>query len=121
MKVMVVDDEIDIAKLTSIIFDLHGFETIKATSGEECLKKLNEGIVPDVIVLDVMMPGIGGFETCRKIKSDERFRRIPIVILSARVHAKDINEGMAAGADDYLTKPFNPQELVDLIKMHAKK
>ena len=66
---------------------------------------------PDVIVLDVVMPGRNGFQACRDLKSDDRFKNIPIVLLTARVQESDIARGFEAGADDYIKKPFSPQEL----------
>ena len=120
MKVMIVDDEEDITRLTGIVFEINGHETIKAYSGEECLRILEKGEKPDVIVLDIMMPGTSGYDICKKIKSDERFNGTPIVILSAKSEPKEIEEGLRAGATGYITKPFDPDTLVRQVEGYAK-
>jgi CheY-like chemotaxis protein len=113
---MIVDDEADIVRLTGIIFEINNHKTTKVSSGDECLKKLYSGTVPDIILLDLMMPGISGYETCRKIKSDEKFRDIPVVILSAKSADKDIKEAYNEGADGYISKPFEPNDLLKKIE-----
>lgn len=119
MHVMVVDDEADIVRLNGIIFQLHNHTTTNASSGCECLKKLEDGLLPDIILMDVMMPGINGFETCAKIKADERFKHIPVVIVSAKTHHADVEKGMQAGAIDYLIKPIDPYELLKKVEGYA--
>jgi CheY-like chemotaxis protein len=121
MRIMIVDDEADITNLTGIIFELYGHETIKTYSSEECLKKLEEGKRPDVILLDVMMPEISGYDVCRRIKSDSRLNTIPVIILSAKIKEEDIAEGYRAGADGYITKPFDPDVLVRQVIGYVKK
>jgi CheY-like chemotaxis protein len=120
MKIMVVDDEADIVRLVGVIFEINNYEVIKAESGKECLKKLNEGIRPDIILLDLMMPEIDGFEICRKIKADDRFKKIPIIILSVKSDQKDIDEAYKAGVDGYITKPFDPQYLLKQVEKYIK-
>jgi CheY-like chemotaxis protein len=119
MHVMVVDDEADIVRLNSIIFEIHNHKTTKASSGGECLKKLDEGARPDVILLDVMMPGINGLDTCKRIKADERFKHIPVVILSAKTESAEVEKGIQAGAADYLIKPIDPYELLKKVENYA--
>ena len=120
MHIMVVDDEDDIVRLTSTIFELYNHKTTRAGSGNECLEKLNAGIVPDIILLDLMMPGISGYEICRMIKADQRFNKIPVIIFSAKTGKDDIAQAYALGADGYITKPFDPLELVKQLEMHVK-
>ena len=112
MHVMVVDDEADIIKLTATVFELHNHTTIRAASGMECLEQLEAGSRPDVILLDVMMPELNGFETCLRIKADPRFKDIPVVILSAKPENEVYEQGMKAGAAGYIAKPFDPYDLV---------
>jgi len=120
MHIMVVDDEDDIVRLTSTIFELYNHKTTRANSGNECLEKLNAGFIPDVILLDLMMPGISGYETCRMIKADQRFNKIPVIIFSAKTGKDDIAEAYKLGADGYITKPFDPLDLVKQIEKSVK-
>ena len=81
-------------------------ETLSVATGEEALEKI-KGFSPDLVLLDVMMPGIDGLETCRRMRADPDLRGLKIVMLSARSADSDIQAGMQAGADDYITKPFD--------------
>jgi CheY-like chemotaxis protein len=108
MKVMVVEDDPDILKLTKTMLAIDGYETIEAFTGEECLKKLTQGEVPDMFLLDVMMPGIDGYEVCRKIKSDDKLKKIPAIMYTVKVKDEDKERGFQAGANGYVEKPFDP-------------
>jgi two-component system KDP operon response regulator KdpE len=105
--VMVVDDEPAIVRLVRATLQAAGYAVIDATRGEEALARL-EDERPDLIVLDVMMPGIDGFETLRRIRM---VTQVPVILLTARAGDVDKLKGFQSGADDYLTKPFNPDEL----------
>ncbi len=116
IKVMVVDDEEDIVKIVRISMELADFEIAEAFSGEECMEQLKKGNIPDLMLLDIMMPGISGYEVCSKIKKDENLRNIKVVMLTAKGQKGDAEEGLKAGADDYIIKPFDPYELIEQIK-----
>lgn len=105
--VLVVDDEPPIVRLVKAKLRVDGYEVITASSGDEALKLL-ESQTPDLIVLDVMMPEMDGFETLRRIRQRSQ---VPVVMLTARGSDADKLKGLQSGADDYITKPFNPDEL----------
>lgn len=109
MKVLVVDDEANIRQVLKYNLELDGYEVIQAKDGEEALEKVQHA--PELILLDIMMPGIGGLEVCKQLKKDPATCKIPIFMLTARSQINDIEEAFRAGADDYLTKPFEPKEL----------
>ena len=103
-KILVVDDEKEIADLLEIYLISDGFEVLKAYNGEEGLRILEQEKV-DLMLLDVMMPGIDGLEMCRRVRED---KNIPIIIVSAKSQELDKILGLSTGADDYVSKPFNP-------------
>ncbi|MBZ0182857.1 MAG: response regulator [Melioribacteraceae bacterium] len=110
-KILVVDDSKDNVIILRERLENEGFEISTAYSGEEAIKKaLTES--PDLILLDVMMPEMSGFEVCKRISGNEKTREIPIILLTALVEPKDIKEGFQAGAYDYIKKPFNKVELI---------
>lgn len=110
-KILVVDDSKDNVIILRERLENEGFEISTAYSGEEAIKKaLTES--PDLILLDVMMPEMSGFEVCKRISENEKTREIPIILLTALVEPKDIKEGFQAGAYDYIKKPFNKVELI---------
>ena len=113
IKVLLVEDEDNIRQFTKINLSREGFEILEAESGEKGveLAELNK---PDVAVLDIMLPGIGGFEVCKILRN--KFPDIVIIMLTAKTQDNDKIEGLERGADDYLTKPFNPRELIRRIK-----
>ena len=113
-RVLVVDDDPLIVEIMQTILDLEEFEVDTATTGEQSLD-LVQVRPPDVVVLDVMMPGMDGFEVCRRLKADPATSRIPVVLLTARDRDEDRRAGMDAGADAYVTKPFSPLSLIDTI------
>ena len=108
--IMVVDDEPAIGRLVRAKLQADGMSVISAGNGEDALRLL-EDERPDLIVLDVMMPGIDGFETLRRIRSGAFASQIPVIMLTARAGDADRLKGLNAGADDYMSKPFNPDEL----------
>jgi len=93
---------------------MEGYEVITALDGEEALKKASE-TKPDLIVLDIMMPKMDGYETCKALKADEATKDIPVILLSAKGRNVDMQTGYDVGADEYITKPFSPRKLVDRI------
>lgn len=110
-KILVVDDEVDIARLLVVRLKSSGYVVSSAPDGAAAWEAIQRD-TPDLVVSDVMMPPPNGFELCRKIKEDPRFKAIPVVLLSAKSMAADRDEGMGSGADLYLTKPYDRQELL---------
>jgi two-component system alkaline phosphatase synthesis response regulator PhoP len=113
--VLIVEDERDIAELVAYSLAREGYETSISPSSEEALSAIGKAL-PDLVVLDIMLPGASGLELCRKLKRDPERRNIPIVMLTARSQDSDIVAGLEAGADDYVTKPFSPRVLVARIR-----
>jgi two-component system phosphate regulon response regulator PhoB len=107
-RVLVVDDEEDILELLSFSLSKEGFEVSCAPTGEEALKKV-PSVSPEIVLLDIMLPGIDGLEVARRLKTDSSTRNIPIVMLSAKGEESDIVKGLELGAEDYITKPFSPK------------
>ncbi|MBI2144316.1 response regulator [Candidatus Woesearchaeota archaeon] len=114
-KILVIDDEPNILKLVSFILESKGYEAVEASSGREGIEKARKE-KPDMIVLDVMMPGMDGFETARKIKAEPAMGSIPILMLSSRAQFEDKMKGIDSGAMDYITKPFDREEFLQKVE-----
>jgi two-component system alkaline phosphatase synthesis response regulator PhoP len=114
-KILVVDDEEDILELLKFNLSREGYRVFCASSGEKGLKNAREEL-PDVVVLDLMLPGIDGLQVTRRMKEDKTTKDIPIVMLTAKGEEADIVTGLELGADDYVTKPFSPRVLVARIR-----
>src|SRR5262245_22498954 len=114
-RILVVDDEPDILELVQYNLSKAQYDVAGVESGEEALAHMRT-TPPDLIVLDLMLPGVGGLEVCKALKRDTRTAAIPIVILTARGEEADIVAGLELGADDYLTKPFSPRVLLAHIR-----
>ena len=114
--VLVAEDDEDILAL--VVFDLEdeGYEVLTARDGKEAIRLAFERL-PDLILLDVAMPGLDGYEVTRRLRADESTRGTPVVLLTARAQVKDVILGFEAGANDYVTKPFRPDEL--RTRLHA--
>ncbi|MBI3314747.1 MAG: EAL domain-containing response regulator [Candidatus Omnitrophica bacterium] len=108
-RVLVVNDEPAISRLLLLLLGTHGYKATAVKNGPEALKKVNDGV--DLILLDLLLPDQQGFEACRLLKSDARTQNIPIIIISANTQNRDKIESFHLGADDYLAKPFEPEEL----------
>ncbi len=121
IKIMAVDDEPDIVKIIKISMELANFEVIEAYNGEECFNKLKSGEKPALILLDVMMPILSGYEVCKKIKQDPDLKNIKIIMLTAKGQKGDAEQGLQVGADDYIIKPFDPYELIEQVKEILKR
>jgi DNA-binding response OmpR family regulator len=113
-RILVADDDPIILRLLQVNLDLEGFAVDTAARGEDALARAKES-PPDVILLDVMMPGLTGWDVARQLKEDARTAGIPIVFLSARTQEEDLRRGEELGVAAYVTKPFDPGELVALI------
>ena len=114
-KILIVDDEEDIVELVRYNLTREGFDTLSAVSGETALK-LVRNEAPDLIVLDLMLPGVDGLEVTRRLKGDPNLRNIPIVMLTAKGEEADVVSGLELGADDYIVKPFSPKIMIARIK-----
>ncbi len=114
-RILVADDDPVILRLVEVNLGLEGFEVETASGGELALRKA-EDVAPDLIVLDVMMPGLDGWEVCRRLKADEDTADIPVIFLSARSQEDDRRHGMELGVVAYVTKPFDPTKLVELVR-----
>ena len=115
-RVMVVEDDPDIQKVILMAFRFQGItDVVTAGSGEECLA-LIEGVMPDVVLMDVMMPKMDGYETCRRLKANPKTKSVPVVFLTAKAQQYERQQGMQAGASGYLIKPFDPMTLCDQIR-----
>jgi len=112
--ILVVDDEKDVVEVVGHFLEEEGYNVHTAYDGEEALEKASSEI--DLIVLDIMLPGVDGYEVCRKLRSRVETEEIPIVFLSAKTEEEDQIEGLMLGGDDYLTKPVSPQVLVAHVK-----
>jgi len=113
-KILVVDDEIYIVHILDFSLGMEGYEVVTALDGEAALEKVKVE-KPDLIVLDIMMPKLDGYEVCKTIKANAATQNIPVILLSAKGRNADQKMGFDVGADDYITKPFSPRKLVERI------
>lgn len=114
-RVLVVDDEPDVLLLCRVNLEFEGYRVLEASDGEEAIRMAQDHR-PDVILLDVMMPEIDGWEVLVRLKEDEALRGIPVVMLTARTHDQDQIRGWSAGAAEYITKPFSPLALSQVVE-----
>ncbi len=116
LNILVVEDEDAIREMLVMVLEQSDFNIIAVASAEEAQLSLADNAMPDLIVLDWMLPGISGVELARRLKQDDLFKDLPIILLTARGEEEDKVRGLEIGADDYVTKPFSPKELVARIK-----
>ena len=114
-RILVVDDERHIVRLVQVNLERAGYEVVTAFDGKEAVGKVKE-VMPELIVCDVMMPYMDGFEVLRTVRADPETRDIPFIMLTAKAQDADIFRGWSSGVDAYLTKPFNPMELLAFVK-----
>lgn len=117
--ILVIDDSPDIIQLLTLIIEATGYNIVTKNSGEDGIAALEE-LTPDLILLDVMMPGIDGFETCKRIKANSKIAEIPLIFITGKTEGKDIAQGFELGAVDYISKPIFPQEVQARINVHLK-
>ena len=115
MRILVIDDEADLVELVLYNLKKEGFSVDSASDGETALKKVRKGTY-DLLILDLMLPGIQGTELCRILRNDPKTSGVPIIMLTAKAEEVDKIVGLEIGADDYVTKPFSPRELVARVK-----
>ena len=113
-RVLLVDDDPVILKLLQVNFEMEGYTVMTANDGVEGLEK-ERAERPDIVLLDIMMPRMDGLQVTKALKGDAETKAIPIILLSAKAQASDIQLGKDMGADDYLTKPFDPLELLERV------
>jgi DNA-binding response OmpR family regulator len=113
--ILVADDEEDLRELVSYRLSRSGYEVVEAVDGQEALELATER-TPDLMVLDVMMPRLDGYELTRRVRAQDSLRGVPVILLTARSQESDVSRGFDVGADDYLKKPFNPDELVARVR-----
>ena len=114
-RILVVDDEIYIVHILEFTLTMEGFDVITAADGDEALRRIEQDR-PDLVVLDIMMPRLDGYEVCRRLRQDEEWRELPIILLSAKGRQIDRETGLSLGADDYIIKPFSPRRLLEKIR-----
>lgn len=116
-RVLVVDDDPAILQLVALNLELEGYDVLRATTGPEALEIARDR-APQMVVLDVMMPGMDGYAVCEALRDDQTTGEVPVVMLSARTSASDQQRALNAGAVDFVTKPFDPLDLIAVIERH---
>jgi two-component system alkaline phosphatase synthesis response regulator PhoP len=114
-KILIAEDERDIRDLITFTLTFGGYQVVAAANGEEALEKAREEI-PDLILMDVRMPKMTGYEACQEMKQDDRIKHIPVVFLSAKGQDSEVATGLDVGAVEYILKPFSPDELTARVK-----
>lgn len=115
-RILVADDDDGVRQLLRLIFARAGFDVIEAASGEQALARAVDS-EPSVILLDIMMPGMDGYDTCRRLKSDNRTKGVPVIFVSALEDRLGRNSAARYGADDWIKKPIGPRDLVERVQM----
>ena len=113
-RILVCDDDPVILRLLQVNLELEGYEVLLAHNGEKAVEMADEHH-PDLVILDIMMPRMDGYQTCARMKSNDETKDIPIVFLSAKAQQSDIEKGRKFGVEDYLTKPFDPGDLIEVV------
>jgi len=113
-KILIVDDEPNIVVPLQFLMEQNGYQTLVAQSGEEALEAISKE-EPDLVLLDIMLPGIDGFEVCEIVRLKPEWRHIRIIFLTAKGRDVDIAKGLVLGADEYITKPFSNQQIIDAV------
>jgi DNA-binding response OmpR family regulator len=116
-KILIVDDEVDLVETLRFPLEMEGFNVLVSYNGEDALSQARKE-KPDLIILDLMLPKLDGYKVCRLLKFDERYKHIPILMLTAKTQEKDKLLGKETGADEYITKPFDIDELMKRVKSY---
>jgi DNA-binding response OmpR family regulator len=119
-KILIVDDEVDLVETVRFPLEMEGFNVLISYNGEDALNQARKE-KPDLIILDLMLPKLDGYKVCRLLKFDEKYKHIPILMLTAKTQEKDKILGMETGADEYITKPFEMDDLMEKVKAHLNK
>jgi DNA-binding response OmpR family regulator len=118
-KILVVDDERDLVDILKFNLQREQYDVVTAADGEKALEVARRDL-PDLVILDLMMPGIGGLEVCRRLRADPRTSKVPVIVLTAKGEETDAVIGLAQGADDYVRKPFGVKELMARVAAHLR-
>jgi two-component system, OmpR family, alkaline phosphatase synthesis response regulator PhoP len=118
-KILVVDDEPDLLETVRFPLEMEGYQVLVSSNGEDALNQARTE-KPDLIILDLMLPKLDGYKVCRLLKFDERYKHIPILMLTAKTQEKDRLLGKETGADDYMTKPFDIDKLLEKVKLYLQ-
>ncbi|MBM3244260.1 MAG: response regulator transcription factor [Candidatus Omnitrophica bacterium] len=113
-RILLVDDETDLVEMVKMRLEANHYEVITAFDGQDGLEKARS-VNPDLIILDIMLPKMDGYKVCRILKFDENFKKIPVIMFTARAQDQDKETGTQVGADAYITKPFEPEVLLNKI------
>jgi two-component system alkaline phosphatase synthesis response regulator PhoP len=116
-KILVVDDEVDLVETIRLPLEMEGYTVLVSFNGEDALNQARKEN-PHLIILDIMLPKLDGYKVCRLLKFDERYKHIPILMLTAKTQEKDKILGAETGADEYITKPFDIDELIEKVKSY---
>lgn len=116
-RILICDDDPVILRLLEVNLEMEGYSVLAARHGEEAFEVAMRE-TPDLIILDIMMPRWDGYETCKRLKETENTRDIPVIFLSAKAQQSDIDKGKTYGVAAYLTKPFDPSDLIDVVERH---
>ena len=119
-KILIVDDEVDLVETVRFPLEMEGFNVLVSYNGEDALSQARKE-KPDLILLDLMLPKLDGYKVCRLLKFDERYKNIPILMLTAKTQEKDKALGMETGANEYITKPFEMDYLMEKVKAYLNK
>ncbi len=114
-RILICDDDPAILRVLEVNLEVEGYDVLLAHHGQEAYE-VAVAEHPDLIILDIMMPRLDGYQTCEKLKSNDEVKDIPVVFLSAKAQQSDIDRGKAFGVADYLTKPFDPTDLLDVVE-----
>lgn len=120
LKVLIIDDDPSLRRLVQVVFERDGFDTFLANEGSEGVR-LALMNPPNIIILDIMMEGLHGFEVCKMLRTNSNLRRTAIIIISGKSYKPDIDKAMELGADSYVVKPFSPKELLEIAIQHMNK
>ena len=119
-KILVVDDEVDLVETVRFPLEMDGYTVLVSYNGEDALQQARKE-KPDLILLDIMLPKLDGYKVCRLLKFDERYKHIPILMMTAKTQEKDKSLGMETGADEYVTKPFDVDQLMAKVKSYLER
>jgi DNA-binding response OmpR family regulator len=119
-KILIVDDEVDLVETVRFPLEMEGYHVLVSYNGEDALNQARKEN-PDLILLDLMLPKLDGYKVCRLLKFDDRYKHIPILMLTAKTQEKDKALGMETGANEYITKPFEMDDLLRKVKTYLSK